>query len=456
MMNSPAVTKVRQSPKAQHRAAAGLAETTRIWRRSHELCPKLAGPSFFRSHGEMGRRPRAHHAAGNAGCGGGVSWGEVPPNRTRRKTLRAWLAPMLAVLGVAVLLGCGVGPAGPEPPGGAEGGAGTTGAGGRVPAASPLRAKETPTDGFRHVEGFGEGFLWVSDYGDYRCGGDCGAPQETFLRRFDPETREAYPATLVEGGDVEIAFGAGSVWATSERGVLRIDPETGRVTRTIPLKYAGGAASGVAFGEGAVWAAGAGDGAVSRIDPEENGVVARIDVGEGGRGAAPNAVAVGAGSVWVGTRDEGLARIDPAKNRVVDATPIEKNVPDGRSSDVSDVAVGAGAVWVAGSYGDWTGYEGKLTKVDPKTAEVVGEVALDQGAWEVETTREAVWATSSVDPGAYGGSMTAALSRLDPDQNRVVGSLRADSLSGPAAGGGSVWAMEAEQDGPSSLLELAP
>lgn len=223
-------------------------------------------------------------------------------------------------------------------------------------------------------------------------------------------------------------------------------PQTGRVARTIPLKYAGGAASGVAFGEGAV----------SRIDPEENGVVARIDLDEGG-GAAANAVAVGAGSVWVGTRDEGLARIDPAKNRVVGVTPIEKDVPDGKASDVSDVAAGAGAVWVAGSYGDWTGgFEGKLTKVDPKTAEVVGEVGLDEHAWEVETTREAVWATSSIDPGGPGGSMTSALSRVDPEENRVVGSLRADSLSGPAVGGGTVWAAEAEQNGPPALLELAP
>lgn len=367
--------------------------------------------------------------------------------------MREWLTPLLLAALGAVVVSCGDLPGGAAPreaPREEEAPEVT----GPV-AGTPLRVEGTITDRFHYVEGFGEGALWVSDYGDYRCSGDCVAPQKTFLRALDTKTGEASAGIPLEGADVEVAFGAGAVWVASGRGVLRIEPGSGRVTRNIPLKYAGGAASGVAFGEGAVWAVGVGDGALSRIDPLTNTVTARVDVGDGG--PAANAMAVGEGAVWVGTRNEGLARVDPSTNRLLGVSRIEENVADGEASDVSDVAVGAGAVWTAGSYGDWTsGFEGKLTKVDPRTGEVVGEVTLGERAWEVEVTRQAVWAAGSSDPGAPGGPATGVLARVDPGEGRLVGSLRARSLSGPVAGGGSVWASSSEHGDPPKLLELSP
>jgi len=72
--------------------------------------------------------------------------------------------------------------------------------------------------------------------------------------------------------------------------VTRIDPATGVIVATIRI---GRGAGGLAFGAGSVWATSFIDGTVSRIDPNTNRVVATIDVG-----GSPRDVAVGSGSVW--------------------------------------------------------------------------------------------------------------------------------------------------------------
>ena len=52
---------------------------------------------------------------------------------------------------------------------------------------------------------------------------------------------------------------------------------------------------------------------LQRIDPQTNKLVATI----GGVGSNPTAIAVGAGSVWVGSTDDGtVSRVDPKTNAV--------------------------------------------------------------------------------------------------------------------------------------------
>ena len=52
---------------------------------------------------------------------------------------------------------------------------------------------------------------------------------------------------------------------------------------------------------------------LQRIDPKTNKLVATI----GGVGSNPSAIAVGAGSVWVGSKDDGtVARVDPKTNEI--------------------------------------------------------------------------------------------------------------------------------------------
>ena len=119
---------------------------------------------------------------------------------------------------------------------------------------------------------FGVGSLWVTDLGDYTCddtpgnlpsgqssSASCASPEEVFLRRVDPETREVLATIPLEGSIIKVAaFGAGSVWALSidtaspsgpSGEVLRVDPGTNQIVGQIPVSDPGG----VAFGENSLW-----------------------------------------------------------------------------------------------------------------------------------------------------------------------------------------------------------
>jgi YVTN family beta-propeller protein len=131
-----------------------------------------------------------------------------------------------------------------------------------------------------------------------------------------------------------LALGDGALWGIDpvEAAVMRIDPRTGRRTRTIDV---GSDPVAVAGGAEAVWVANAGDNSVSRIDPDTNIVTQLIGVDP-----SPASITTGAGAVWVALADDGaVARIDPRTNRVT-ATIRVGHRPQG-------VVVAGGLVWVA-------------------------------------------------------------------------------------------------------------
>ena len=181
------------------------------------------------------------------------------------------------------------------------------------------------------------------------------APEQGLLTRVDPRTgserRPAidtghYPTDLAVSGDrtvwvvgedanvvtrvdgksgatthipvgnvpTEVRVGAGAVWVTLalEDSLVRIDPRTGAVQKTIAV---GRSPGGVAVGAGAVWVANSGDGTVSRIDPKTDEVVATIPVGAG-----PEDVAVGSGRVFVSVRPRTLAEARPGGTLRIELT----------------------------------------------------------------------------------------------------------------------------------------
>jgi peptide/nickel transport system substrate-binding protein len=102
-----------------------------------------------------------------------------------------------------------------------------------------------------------------------------------------------------------IAVGEGAVWVTLtlDDSLVRVDPETGSVTKVIRV---GRAPAGVAVGFGAVWVANSGDGTLSRVDPSAGEVVGTTEVG-----ASPQAAAVGDGRVWVSVSPRALPEAKP-------------------------------------------------------------------------------------------------------------------------------------------------
>ena len=87
--------------------------------------------------------------------------------------------------------------------------------------------------------------------------------------------------------------------------MARLNLEDGSVTD--PNIEVGTSPAGVAVGEGSVWVTNAGDGTVSRIDPETGDVTEEIPVG-----TAPSGIAFGDGALWVADSiGAELLRVDP-------------------------------------------------------------------------------------------------------------------------------------------------
>ena len=141
-----------------------------------------------------------------------------------------------------------------------------------------------------------------------------------------------------EGSDAyfsSVAVAGGDVWAIGDpldHRLWRIDGETGKLVKTVPLSFA---PKDVAVGEGGVWVSSQLDDTVSRFDPASGTVTHRTSVGAGASG-----VAVGLGSVWVANALDGtISRIDPETVEVTDTIDVDGNPVD--------VAAGDDAVWVA-------------------------------------------------------------------------------------------------------------
>jgi len=241
--------------------------------------------------------------------------------------------------------------------------------------------------------------------------------------------RSAVVATIGTGGfPYGMAFGAGSLWVAGGDHVSRIDPVGNRVEATIPFGMGAGHAavgpSGLAFGAGAVWVPMAVPGAVWRIDPASNRVVARISLG----GPLREAISVSAtrGAVWVASRGEGergvLLRVDPARQRVVAEIPLD-GVP-------TAVAAGPTAAWVVTA-------GGRVLVVDAKRNRVAGSVNTGGGpllgfSQTIALGGGGVWLAEP---------FAEQVVRIDPANRRVVARIPAGAATNLAVGQGAVWVV---------------
>jgi hypothetical protein len=216
--------------------------------------------------------------------------------------------------------------------------------------------------------------------------------------------------------DVDVGFGA--TWVASQGALLRIDPQTNRVVATIPTPVSGENAS-IAFGEGAVWVtSGQTNGVVYRIDPAANRVTATIGVPGGAFG-----IVVAAGTVWVTQflpePDPGhVARIDASTNRLLSPVDVP-NLPGA-------IRYGQDAVWVTSRF--------TVSRIDPHTGAVTqplhraGDVRAVGGG--------ALW-------GSYANSATdAGVQRIDPVTGQVVATIRIPNGVLIAFGLGTLWVAQ--------------
>jgi branched-chain amino acid transport system substrate-binding protein len=217
----------------------------------------------------------------------------------------------------------------------------------------------------------GEGAVWVGN--GARTRGPVALVHTASISRLDPETTLATapaaalpelaenPAAVSAAeskvlGVSQLAAGAGAVWAISpDRTVSRIDRDTGRHVDTVQVK-AGGA---IAAGDEGVWVLSDEGPHVLRIDPRTNRVDRTIELN------TPDltGLALGADSVWATDLEAGLLwRIEPSPD------PITRSIDVGFG--VSAVAYGEGAVWVTNFVRD------ELVRVDPQTNRVTARIRL--------------------------------------------------------------------------------
>ncbi len=227
------------------------------------------------------------------------------------------------------------------------------------------------------------------------------------------------------------------VWLTTFRSVSRIDPKTNAIGPQRQLRPILGA---LAFAGRRLWVARnpivSGNGAAP-----VHSQLWSVDSSNGRVHGQPIGfpliadVAVARGALWVANGDHAefgrLFRVDPGR-RTITATVKVAGAP-------SDVALARGLLWVA------CADTGKLVRVDPQTAAVVGKpVRAGTALLSVSASPLRPWVSDG-----YAG----AVNSVDPHTGKVVTHTKLRYVSGVAVGNGSVWATVSK---PSELVRLDP
>jgi YVTN family beta-propeller protein len=202
-----------------------------------------------------------------------------------------------------------------------------------------------------------------------------------------------------------------------------IDPATNRVVRAIGVGIDPGP---VAVGAGAVWVGNREDRSLSRIDPRTRALVKSLNLG-----ATPTGVAADTHAVWVAFGLLGsVARVDPQFGSVggrlrVANTAFGNWTPDGA------IAAGPQGVWVV--FGDST-----LVRISSHGTRVLARGYGGTRPTAIAVGRGAVWV-------ANGGNNSVW--QIDPRTARPVAQVSvARRPRGLAVGGGVVWASAFDDD----------
>ena len=240
-------------------------------------------------------------------------------------------------------------------------------------------------------------------------------PAADSIEKIDPKTnKKADPITGIAkpcGGMVS-AFG--SLWAPScgNSSLVRIDPKTFKVTKTIATGTSSARGS-IAASSDSIWMLTDDKVTLSRIDPDQNAVVGEIRVPAGCRG-----LTFGETALWLAC---------PAQNKILKINPATNLVDKSIEVSAEPIAIAdaAGSIWVL------CRKEGKIDRIDPKTDKVTKTIELNVPGAEGQLAfgENFLWVTQTGFP----------LTRIDTKSETVLQQFSGDAGGAIAVSTGAIW-----------------
>jgi len=155
-----------------------------------------------------------------------------------------------------------------------------------------------------------------------------------------------------------VTFDGENVWFASGDRLNALDPESGKMVRTLDVP----AEAGTAFDGQHIFQLF--EKRIQKVDPKTGRVLSTIPAPEGGN----SGMAWAEGSLWVGQyRAKKIHQIDPETGAIIRTIESNRFV--------------TGVTWVDGElwHGSWEGDQSELRHIDPKTGDVLQELALPAG-----------------------------------------------------------------------------
>ena len=244
------------------------------------------------------------------------------------------------------------------------------------------------------------------------------------LVRIDPETNRVTRETGIRGHPGELVVTPGGVWMADFRGgvLWRYEPGSGRlerVTSTGEPRDLAAVGDKVYVGADTAFLRGV----VSRYD-------ARTGVREEGIGLLACAMGAGEGVLWAANCPFAVrVSTDGGRLRKIVTRYLPFRDPltvDKWRGQFRELAVGAGSVWVLGD-----ALDRRLWRLDARSGEVEATVELGFAPTSVAVADDRVWITDGVRD---------AVVPLDVNDERLLRPVRVGSgPSGITAGAGSIW-----------------
>jgi streptogramin lyase len=257
-----------------------------------------------------------------------------------------------------------------------------------------------------------------------RGGGDGGtaelAPGSVGV--IDPKTNSLVDAIPVGFGSPLIAAGEGYVWVVDPNGstLTKIDPNTRKTVWTRAIQ-SGATPTGLAVGKGSVWVGVNAGRTLSLLqfgtelgDLRDTVVVqrSRTPLSIGREAVLP---AIGADAVF--TLETARGEVSRIEGHEI--TKLTEGV------DANAIAVGAGGVWLAGRT--------QVMKISPRTGSTLTTIPvdlLDSTTMSIQAAADGVWFTGSAQPRLF---------RALPSGTGVTTYSVGEQPSGIALGVGAVW-----------------